>query len=160
MVCIGGIIMSKQKQKKKKGIVNLVALLVIIAVVGGAVFIFAQDKAVAYAKTYTLQEAVKSYLPDGIDEEQVEEVTEQIQESMSEEDQDAVDEIIENHITPSTVTKAVSYATSGDTSGLKSYFQNMLTEEEQQKLYEIYSTYGDKALEILEENGIDISDYQ
>lgn len=152
--------MSKLQRKKKKGIVNLIALLVIIVAVGSAGVVFAKDKAVAYAKDYTMQEIIKSNLPDNVSDEQVQKVATQVQDVMSEEDKETVDKMIESKMTTSNVTKAIDYATSGDLSGLKSYAQSILSEEEQQELVDMYRSYGDEMLEILQQNGIDISDYQ
>ena len=68
----------------------------------------------------------------------------EIWDSMSSADQDAALDIIDNHISPSTLQEASSYLASGDTEGLKSYAQNMLTDSETQEIKDLYEKYKDQ----------------
>lgn len=138
-----------KKKKKKKSIIHkilpVVFTLVIIAVILILTKIYVYEpfkkQAVSTLTEKLLQSQISAdtTLPDGTTVN-----AKEILDSMSSDDQETVQNIIDNHISPSTIKEASSYLSSGDTEGLKSYAESMLSDSEIQEVEELYEKYKDQ----------------
>ena len=137
------------KKKKRKSILGTILpilctfaiIAVIIVLAKTYVYEPFKDKAVSALTEKLIQSQINAdtTLPDGTTIN-----AQEIWDSMSSADQDAALDIIDNHISPSTLQDASSYLASGDTEGLKSYAQNMLTDSETQEIKDLYEKYKDQ----------------
>ena len=137
------------KKKKRKSILGTILpilctfaiIAVIIVLAKTYVYEPFKDKAVSALTEKLIQSQINAdtTLPDGTTIN-----AQEIWDSMSSADQDAALDIIDNQISPSTLQKASSYLASGDTEGLKSYAQNMLTDSETQEIKDLYEKYKDQ----------------
>ena len=62
---------------------------------------------------------------------------------MSEEDRETVTDIITENLTPSTMNDVSEYIESGDKEGLMDYAEENLSEEDYEKLKELYKKYSE-----------------
>lgn len=138
--------MSKKATKRRHSIIlPIISALIIIAaiIVLAKIYIYDpfKDDAVSALTEKLIQTQINSdtTLPDGTTVN-----AQELLDSMDQEDQDKIHEIIEEHITPSTISKATSYVTSGDTQGLKEFAKDMLTDSETDELKSIYKKYKDQ----------------
>ena len=137
------------KKKKRKSILGTILpilctfaiIAVIIVLAKTYVYEPFKDKAVSALTEKLIQSQINAdtTLPDGTTIN-----AQEIWDSMSSAGQDAALDIIDNHISPSTLQEASSYLASGDTEGLKSYAQNMLTDSETQEIKDLYEKYKDQ----------------
>lgn len=138
--------MSKNSTKRKHSIILPIisALIIIVAIVVLAkIYIYDpfKDEAISALTEKLIQTQINSdtTLPDGTTVN-----AQELLDSMSPEDQDTIHEIVKEHVTPSTISKATSYVTSGDTQGLKEYAKDMLTDSETEELKSLYKKYKDE----------------
>ena len=113
--------MSKKSTKRKHSVIlPIIGALIIIAaiIVLAKIYIYDpfKDDAISALTEKLIQTQINSdtTLPDGTTIN-----AQELLDSMSKEDQDTIHEIVKKHVTPSTISKATSYVTSGDTQGLK-----------------------------------------
>ncbi len=138
--------MSKKSTKRKHSVIlPIIGALIIIAaiIVLAKIYIYDpfKDDAISALTEKLIQTQINSdtTLPDGTTIN-----AQELLDSMSKEDQDTIHEIVKKHVTPSTISKATSYVTSGDTQGLKEYAKEMLTDSETEELISIYKKYKDQ----------------
>ncbi|SFG15359.1 hypothetical protein SAMN04487761_10620 [Lachnospiraceae bacterium C7] len=129
---------SKPIKKKKHHflhfIIFLVVLLALICIVGVLFYKPIKHKAV----DTVAEKVIESQLND---EDSAK--AKKVMDSMSESDKEKLETIIENHITPSNVSKAVSYYSKGDTASLVNMAQSELSESEIKELKKLYDKYQD-----------------
>ncbi len=65
----------------------------------------------------------------------------EILDSMSESDRETVEGIVESHMDAAAISKAAGYAASGDTSSLKEFAKEILSDQEIAEIKEIYNKY-------------------
>ena len=140
------------KKKKRKNILGtILAILCTFAIIAviivlAKIYVYEpfKDKAVSALTEKLIQSQINAdtTLPDGTTIN-----AQKIWDSMSSTDQAAALDIIDNHISPSTLQEASSYLSSGDTEGLKSYAQNMLSDSETQEIKDLYEKYKDQIIQ-------------
>ena len=138
--------MSKKRKKKNKGsnillgLIKFVATVMVIGVLAWVFWDYTKDKVMSAlgekVMEYTLEQQASQY---GIPMEKVDEVLENIDDA----DKDVLENIVANHMDGDTISKGMEYAQDGDTSGLKEFISEELTDTEVGELMEIYEKYKD-----------------
>lgn len=140
------------KKKKRKSILGTILpilctfAIIAVIIVLAKIYVYEpfKDKAVSALTEKLIQSQINAdtTLPDGTTIN-----AQKIWDSMSSTDQATALDIIDNHISPSTLQEASSYLSSGDTEGLKSYAQNMLSDSETQEIKDLYEKYKDQIIQ-------------
>ena len=137
----------------KKRILIGSVIIAFILVISGVLFINLKNTAIDTTSKMLVKEVVRQSANDSISPEQIDKIANTIQDSIQDDDKKVVEDIIENHLDGETIQDAMGYISNNDIDGLKEYANEKLTEEEKDKLNELYNEHKteiDNALKNLE----------
>ena len=133
--------MKKKKRKSHIGLITVTAALVIAA----AALFAGRHMIVQEIKTKAAIEISKKIfegqLGKNVNMEGTDIDVSGIAEQLEEQDVQQVTEIAEKYISPENIQQAAALAASGDTEGLQALAEGQVTEEDKEKLQELYEKY-------------------
>ena len=147
--------MSRGRKKKKKSIGTIIILLLVIVVcvivliglVSGSFKDSIQSAVTGKVTEQFMEQAIRKALESSGDPEAAAKAKE-IVDSIDEADKKAAEEIIGKYANQNTVSDLIDIAGGGINSDsveqIKDYLQNSMSEEDIQKLQELYNKYGEK----------------
>lgn len=135
--------MAQKKRRKKKGHGGLWAVVIILALAAGGLYVY-RDTLKATAETKAAEAVVVQQLTNyGLSKQQAQ----QIVDSVDEEDKHTMIRIAEKAVDADTVQKAAQLAQSGDTDQLQQLAQEKLTQQDIDQLEQIAEKYAPGVLQ-------------
>lgn len=133
-----------EKKRRRRKVLTTLIVIALILIIGGA---FVNQYVIGPLKKKAAKEIAVSAFEQALEKsgvsDDVKAQAEQIVNSMSKEDQEKVESIINNHSNPAQAAKAMQIYQSEGTSGLKSYAKEILTDQEEKEIKDLYDKYKD-----------------